>query len=52
MYLEGLGFRAIGRLLKVSYGTVYKWVRKYGQEVSLVQSNERVPVVELDVKSH
>ena len=48
MYLEGLGFRAIGRFLKVSYGIVYKWVRKYGQEVSLLQSNERVPVVELD----
>jgi transposase-like protein len=24
MYLEGLGFRAIGRVLKISYGTVYK----------------------------
>ena len=32
MYLEGLGFRAIGRLLEISYGTVYQWVRKYGQD--------------------
>lgn len=23
MYLEGLGFRAIGRILKISYGTVF-----------------------------
>ena len=27
MYLEGLGFRAIGRILKISYGTVYVWVK-------------------------
>lgn len=27
MYLEGLGFRAIGRILKISYGTVYQWVK-------------------------
>jgi len=26
MYFEGLGFRAIGRILKISYGTVYQWV--------------------------
>ncbi|OAV65378.1 Transposase [Bacteroidales bacterium Barb4] len=24
MYLEGLGFRAIGHLLKIGYGTVYR----------------------------
>ena len=29
MYLEGLGFRAIGRILKISYGTVYQWVKKW-----------------------
>jgi transposase-like protein len=23
MYLEGLGFRSIGRILKISYGTAY-----------------------------
>jgi transposase-like protein len=27
MYLEGMGFRQIGRVLKISYGTVYKWVK-------------------------
>ena len=35
MYLEGLGLRAIGRILKISYGTVYQWVKKYGQQASL-----------------
>jgi transposase-like protein len=28
MYLEGLGFRAIGRILKISYGAVYQWIKK------------------------
>ena len=27
MYLEGLGFRAIGRILRISYGTVYQWIK-------------------------
>ena len=27
MHLEGLGFRAIGRLLNVSHQTVYRWVK-------------------------
>ena len=48
MYLEGLGFRAIGRILKISYGTVYKWVKKYGQQASLPQKNSPLSVVELD----
>jgi len=30
LYLEGMGFRAIGRVLKISYGTVYQLVRKEG----------------------
>ncbi|WP_083108197.1 helix-turn-helix domain-containing protein [Moraxella sp. K1630] len=28
MYLEGLGFRSIGRVLNISYGTVYQWVKQ------------------------
>ena len=48
MYLEGLESRAIGRLLEISYGTVYKWVRKSGQEQMLRQSKEAVEVVEMD----
>jgi transposase-like protein len=30
LYLEGLGFRAIGRILDVSNVTVLNWVRAYG----------------------
>ena len=48
MYLEGLGFRAIGRLLRISYGTVYQWIRKWEGQVDLPKRNEQIEVVELD----
>ncbi|KAA6329330.1 hypothetical protein EZS27_021854 [termite gut metagenome] len=32
LYLKELGFRAIGRLLKISYGTVYAWIKQWGQK--------------------
>lgn len=48
MYLEGLGFRAIGRILKISYGTVFVWVKEWGSKVSLPQRNDTVKFVELD----
>jgi len=48
MYLEGVGFRAIGRLLKISFGTVYKWVRRLGEQADLPVRAEPVSIVELD----
>ena len=48
MYLEGLGFRAIGRILRISYGTVYQWVKKWGSNLELPKRNEAIEVVELD----
>ena len=48
MYLEGLGFRSIGRILKISYGTVYSWVKKWSSEVSLPRQEGNVKIVELD----
>jgi transposase-like protein len=48
MYLEGLGFRAIGRILKISYGTVYQWVKQLGNNLKLPKRNETIEVVELD----
>jgi len=35
LYLEGFGLRAIGRILRISYGTVYLWVREWTSHVSL-----------------
>ncbi|WP_369800711.1 IS1 family transposase [Capnocytophaga canis] len=48
MYLEGLGFRAIGRILNISYGTVYRWVKKWGESVEFPQNEEPIEIVELD----
>lgn len=48
LYLEGLGFRAIGRVLGISYGTVYRWIKKWGEQVELPVGDGCVPVVELD----
>jgi transposase-like protein len=48
MYLEGLGFRSIGRILKISYGTVYQWILKWGKNLELPKRNEPIEVVELD----
>ena len=48
LYLEGLGFRAIGRVLKISYGTVYKWVKKWGEEISKLANQKEAKEVEID----
>ena len=33
LYLEGLGVRSIGRILKISYGTDYLWVKEWSSRV-------------------
>ncbi|KAA6343534.1 hypothetical protein EZS27_008788 [termite gut metagenome] len=48
MYLEGLGFRATARLLQISYGMVYAWVKKWGAQVDLPGKEEEVAFMELD----
>ena len=50
MYLEGLGFHAIGRLLGISYGTtVYQWVEQLGQKHQIKPDDkEQIDIVELD----
>ena len=48
MYLEGVGFRSIGRILKISYGTVYQWVKKWGEQADLPQNPDKPAIVELD----
>lgn len=57
LYLEGLGFRSIGRILGVSNVAVLKWVRKAGE---ILQENignrsafsPKVAVMELDEMWH
>ncbi|OAV32543.1 Mobile element protein [Moraxella catarrhalis] len=49
MYLEGLGFRSIGRVLNISYGTVYQWVKQLGKQHQIRQdTNQTIDIVELD----
>lgn len=56
MYLEGLGFRAIGRVLGISYGTVYQWIKQlgtahqntYNTNLHSDQDDEAIDIVELD----
>jgi transposase-like protein len=48
LYLEGLGFRAISRLLKFSNVTILNWIRSFGEQISTIKSQEPVKVMELD----
>jgi len=49
LYLEGLGFRSIGRILEVSNVSVLKWIREFGQKVrGLNTENQQIEMVEVD----
>ena len=48
LYLEGLGFRSIGRFLGVSHVAVYNWVRDFGGRLETIRSPGEVEVVEID----
>jgi transposase len=48
LYLEGLGFRSIGRFLGVSHVSVQKWIKKFGQELEELKSENKISIVELD----
>ena len=49
LYLEGLGFRSIGRILGVSNVSVLNWIRDFGKEVQELNSaNEPIEMVEVD----
>lgn len=49
MHLEGLGFRSIGRVLNISYGTVYQWVKQLGRQHQIKPDNsQEINIVELN----
>ena len=56
MYMEGIGFRAIGRLLKVSNVAVLYWVRKAAETLRQAQiwerRNEPVEYIQIDEMWH
>jgi transposase-like protein len=48
LYLEGLGFRSIGRFLGTSHVSVQKWIKKFGQEAEDLKSENEISIVEMD----
>jgi transposase-like protein len=48
LYLEGLGFRSIGRFLGVSHVSVQKWIKKFGQDLEDLKSENEISIVEVD----
>jgi len=48
LYLEGLGFRSIGRFLKVSHVAVFNWIKSFGKNLDELRSEKDIEVVEID----
>jgi hypothetical protein len=48
LYLEGLGFRSIARVLGFSNVAVLKWIRGFGEQLKAVKRAEPIAVLELD----
>lgn len=48
LYLEGLGFRSIGRFLKVSHVAVFNWIKIFGTKLDELRSTDEIEVVEID----
>lgn len=49
LYLEGLGFRSIGRILGVSNVSVLNWIRDFGKKVQELNSTgQPIEMVEVD----
>ena len=48
LYLEGLAFRSIGKILKISYATVFLWVKEWGAQTSLPRNETTAQMAELD----
>lgn len=48
LYLEGLGFRSIGRILKFSNVSILNWIRMFGKSLPEIKREEPVQVMEMD----
>ena len=48
LYLEGLGFRSIGRFLNVSHVSVYQWIKSFGESIEEIRSDDTIEVIEMD----
>ncbi len=48
LYLEGLGFRSIGRYLNVSHVAVFNWIKSFGEKLDEFRNPGDIDVIELD----
>ena len=48
LYLEGLGFRSIGRFLQVNHVVVFNWIKIFGEKLDELRSSDSIEVVEID----
>jgi len=48
LYLEGLGFRSIGRFFNVSHVSVYYWIKSFGEKIEEIRSDQQIEIVEID----
>ena len=48
LYLEGLGFRSIGRILKYSNVSILNWIKSFGQQVRDIKSEKEISKMEID----
>jgi transposase-like protein len=48
LYLEGLGFRTIGRFLSVIHVSVQKWIRKFDEQIEKIKREENIDVIKMD----
>ena len=49
MYLEGMGFRSIGRILNFSNVSVLRWIRSFGEQLKSIKKQSSCPKeIEMD----
>ena len=49
LYLEGLGFRSISRLIGISHVTIIKWIKLYGSSLEIIRiEKDKEAIVEVD----
>jgi uncharacterized protein YjcR len=48
MYLEGLKYRTIAKILKVNYVTVFYWIKELGVPINKIKSTSTIKTVEIE----
>jgi hypothetical protein len=48
LYLEGMGFRAIARILGFSNVAILYWIREFAKQLKNIKSNIQTKMVEID----